>query len=591
MIGLLVIVPMLAGAAAALAMQGSKYTRYAAFFAAIISLVLAVMVALGGQQLQTFTWFGAFGYQFAISTATFAINKLFLLLVSAMVTLIFAYSIGYMDVPSEQGRFYFEMCIFAAAMALFTISANLVTMFVAWEMLGVMSYLLIGFRRRDRGTLGSARKSVTVLLMGDVLFVAAIAILFSAFHTLDIRALAAFGDSATMTLGLSLLLVAALTKSAVFPFHEWLADAMDAPTPVSALLHSSTMIKCGVFMVALLLPLYAAAGLLPAILAIGLASAAIAIMNALSEHNIKKILAYSTIEDVSLMLVALGLNLLFAMLVLFVVQTFYKALLFMDVGIMTRASDGDLDMYAIRGIRKNRLLFITTLIGVLSIAGLVPFGGFFGKVGIAGAAAADPYVYVGLMALEVFSSIYLFRFLIVPSRKPPVWENAPLGYKTVPRSMQAGVAIGALLVIGSGLSFFFLPGLLGIAGKTFSASSALIESAALAVGMGAAYFLYVKNHGLKAAPDSTRYRLLHNSFFVNLFYSGFASAVSSVGNAVEEFDSFIGRNVDVAGHGVVLFGRFIGRVDRGNLNVYAAAFALGIIIMLVFFGFGFFGVL
>jgi NADH-quinone oxidoreductase subunit L len=476
-------------------------------------------------------------------------------------------------------------------MMLFAISGDLLTMFIAWEFLGITSYLLIGFWHGRKTALYSARKSITTIVIGDLLFLIAIAVIFSSYHTLNIQSLISLNGSANLTFALCLLLVAALTKSAQFPFHEWLADAMDAPTPVSAFLHSSTMIKAGVFIVILLLPLYINANLLPVILVIGVISAVIAIMNALSEHNLKKILAYSTIEDIGLMFIALGLNAPFAAVVLFAVQTFYKALLFMDTGAIIKANKENMNIYETFNIRSNKLLFATMLIGVLSIIGVIPFSGFFGKVSLFGFASTNIYVYAGLIILQMLSSIYIFRFLIVPSRTSKTAKIPATNYKLVPKSMVVGISVGVFLALASGFLFFVLPKILGFSQPNLDTSTIVFESIAIAVGFGIAYLLYVKGFAPKASEDTVKYGLLHNSYFINVFYKGVASAFSVIAHGLEEFDSIVDRNIDLGGHGVVLFGNLVRKIENGNLNVYVVVFVLGIIALIVLFGLGLLGVL
>ena len=357
---------------------------------------------------------------------------------------------------------------------------------------------------------------------------------------------------------------------------------MEGPTPVSAFLHSSTMVKAGVFLIAILLPLYVKAGLLLPILAIGIITAIIAAMNALSEHHIKKILAYSTMEDLALMFVALGLNNIFAAMLLFVVQTFYKALLFMSAGSVIKAT-GEEDIYKTYnlGIRTSKLLYISTVIGVLSLAGAFPLGGFFGKFGI-DASASNIYIYIALVAIDFISSLYIFRWLYIPSRKNI--EASRLGYRTIPHSMTAPIAILAALVLLSGLVYFMLP-MHYTAMTKFSVGliDALIETAIVLAGLGSAYLLYSKGRAPHVDASSIEYKLLHNGFFINLFYIYFLKGIELLGEGFDSFNSYIDSVMDGGARSFVMLGNALKRIEDGSINTYAIAFAAGIIFLVIVF--------
>ena len=310
MLALLVLVPLLVAAFLALAFRKhGAAVKYTALAASLISLALIAYLYLnnGAGSTDIFQWFSVGGLAFNISITTLPLNMLLLLLVGIMTPLIFLYSIGFINTESQQARFYFEMCIFAAAMMLFAISASFITMFIAWEMLGITSYLLIGFWYWKEKPPAAARKAITIILTGDIMMLAAILTIGATLHSFEFSTLLALVSSPVVpvfAIVLILILFAAFTKSAQFPFHEWLPDAMEGPTPVSAFLHSSTMVKAGVFLIMVLYPIYAAAGLLPLILVFGLITTVLGVTNALAERHIKKILAYSTIGMNTSLLVA-----------------------------------------------------------------------------------------------------------------------------------------------------------------------------------------------------------------------------------------------------------------------------------------------
>ena len=580
MFALFAVLPILISSLLILAIRKNRAAKYISLGGSIISLVFAVAVFLGPASQYSVNWFSASNLVFHITIVTYALNKILLLLVAALTPLILTYSIGFMDVQKEQNRFYTEIGIFAAAMMLFAISGNLITMFIGWEALGITSYLLIGFWYNKQKPPLAARKSITTIIIGDIFFLMAIVIIISAYGTTNITSLISVAQNGhvLMPLYVSLIfiLVAVFTKSAQFPFHEWLPDAMEGPTPVSAFLHSSTMVKAGVFLVMVLLPLYAVANLEWILLFIGIASAAIAIMNALSEHHIKKILAYSTIEDLSLMLIALGLNNLLAALLLFVVQTFYKALLFMGAGYVMKANNGEEDIFKIYNIKKNRILFATIVIGVLSLAGVVPFGGFFAKVAL-DSSVANMYVYAALLAFDLLSSMYIFRWLLVPSGK----SDKNTQYKA-PRSMAIPMVILAAFTAISGISFFAL----GMnAAQSLNVLGMIVESGLVVSGFVIAYLLYVKGLFPNISLYSLKYRIMHNSFFLNIFYYKIAEFFEGLGEQFDLFDHSVNRLFNMCRGALLRSGNFVRKIENGNINVYAVIFVFGIVTLLAIFEF------
>ena len=211
-------------------------------------------------------------------------------------------------------------------------------------------------------------------------------------------------------------MLAAFTKSAQFPFHEWLPDAMEGPAPSSALFLSSTVAKSGVFMLIVLLPILERYNLLGLLVLFGSITALLGVSNALAENNIKRLLAYSTMENMGLVVIALGFNAFLAAMMLFVAQTFYTALLFMCACAVIRANNNEEDLYRLNGSPIRTLLFVAMLIGVVSVAGLFPLSGFFARSSIGAAASSNILVYLVLLLAGLASSLYIFKWMLVPMR-------------------------------------------------------------------------------------------------------------------------------------------------------------------------------
>ncbi|MCW6160157.1 MAG: NADH-quinone oxidoreductase subunit L [Candidatus Micrarchaeales archaeon] len=592
MFALIAILPLIIAAFLALLFRNNgSLVKYAAFAASVASLMLIIYLYLsisGWSSLQGFQWFSLGSISFNISIATAPINMFLLLLVGIMTPLIFLYSIGFMDTQSQQARFYFEMSIFAAAMMLFAISASLITMFIAWEMLGITSYLLIGFWYWKEKPPAAARKAITTILIGDMLMLAGILFIGVTYGTFEFSALFSAAPTPALDAALLLILLAAFTKSAQFPFHEWLPDAMEGPTPVSAFLHSSTMVKAGVFLIAVLFPLYVSAGLLPVILIFGLISAILGVSNALAERHIKKILAYSTIEDLGLMFVALGLGSLLGAMLLFFVQTFYKGLLFMGAGSLMRANDEREDIFTNYSSATNKLIFIPIVIGALSMAGVFPLSGVFGKSAIAGVAEdTNVLAYAVIVLLGLGSSIYIFRWLFIPMSKPFKNEKqVEVNYRTIPKTMIAAAIILAILVIAAPI-FNTYPSLLTLelsSGSPIPISEMAEVSVIALVGLAIAYRVYRQGHQLHvASANRPLYIAFYNSIIVNGFYMYLTKAVAIAADGLGYFDLKLDKLTYSASSAMLSVGSALRKIVNGQTNVYVAAFVIGIVLLLALF--------
>jgi NADH-quinone oxidoreductase subunit L len=589
MIELLVVFPLVAAAILSLLFRNSpRAVKYIALVAALATLALAALIFVSPNAPQSFQWFSLGNLAFNISTTAAPINLMLLMLVSVITPLIFLYSLGFMTVPTEQARFYFEMCVFAAAMILFAISANFITMFIAWEMLGLTSYMLIGFWYKKEHAPTAARKAITTILIGDILMLIGILLIGATYGTFEFSTILATPASPSLTIALVFILFAAFTKSAQFPFHEWLSDAMEGPTPVSAFLHSSTMVKAGVFLIAVLLPLYVSANLLPVILAIGLVSALIGVSNALTDRHIKKILAYSTIEDLGLMFVALGLGSLPAAIALFFVQTFYKALLFMSAGAIMKANDDKEDIYKIYGASLNRYLFAAMAIGVLSIAGIFPLSGFFGKAMVESAAMPNIIAYTLILIVELGTGLYIFRWMFVVSRKS--YEQSSmlkLNYGSIPKSMTAPMYMLAAAVIVASVAYLYLPGYTNGSSSGINIANiatGFVGMFASIIGIVIAYRVYAQGHRLHLASTSPNlFSAVHNSVVTNAFYSRVTRSFAYAGGLVGYNDFAFDKVTYGFAQALISTGNLIRRVENGQTNTYLLGFVIGMTVLLLAF--------
>lgn len=584
MLTILVILPIVAASFLALLTYGKeKYTGPVVLVGSLITSAMVVYDSLVSPgAVQQIAWFGISGYTIHITTQLLPLNIILSLLIAIITPLIMFYSMGYMEVKTERPRFYFEIGIFAAAMLLFAIAGNFITMFIAWEMLGVTSYLLIGFWYQKDNPPYAARKSISTILIGDFAMLAAMLSVWVSYHTFSFSRILALPTNPVLPIAMFLVLVATFTKSAQFPFHEWLADAMEGPTPVSAFLHSSTMVKAGVFLVLVLFPLFVKSGLSELILAIGIISALLGASNAISSHHIKKILAYSTIEDLGLMFVAIGLHAIIAAVLFFIVQAFYKALLFMSAGSIMRANGEEEDIYKTYGSYKRKLLYIPMLIGVLSIAGIFPLSGFFGKAAIDAAALSNTYVYIILAVIDFATSAYIFRWLFIHSRREPA--HVELSYSSIPKSMLYSGAITSVLVLAAAIAFFNVSGFLSYyayASKlSIGLAEAVIESAIVILGISASYYLF---HVKKPSGTVTTkaYYVLFNSVMVNAAYGYIAKAVMYFAEGINLIEEMLYGFFASGAYGIIAMSAGLRKIVTGDANDYLIAFVAGIILIIL----------
>ena len=344
-------------------------------------------------------------------------------LVALVAFLVQLYSLGYLadESPGGLGRYYLYQSLFAFAMLGLVFSPNFLQMFVFWELVGVCSYLLIGFYYQRPAAAAAAVKAFWVTRLGDVGFVLGIVLLWGATGLFAFDALfrtAAQGavEPGYLALCMFLIYLGAVGKSAQFPLHVWLPDAMEGPTPVSALIHAATMVTAGVYLVARAYPLFVAApGVLVLVAWVGAFTALLAATQALVQRDIKRVLAYSTVSQLGYMMAALGAGVPVAGFFHLLTHGFFKALLFLGAGAVIHAVATN-DLFEMgrlgRGMPQTALLFV---VGALALAGIPPLSGFFSKEAIlAGVWEAELVVPFAMLALTVFlTAFYMFRAIIL----------------------------------------------------------------------------------------------------------------------------------------------------------------------------------
>jgi NADH-quinone oxidoreductase subunit L len=336
------------------------------------------------------------------------------------------------------------------------------------------------------------------------------------------------------------------------------------------------MVKAGVFLAAVLLPFLLRFGMGPLMVVLGLASVVIASVNAMASTQIKRILAYSTIEDMGLMFIALGFGSIAAAAALFAFQTFYKGLVFMNAGEIMRANNGEEDIRKLAGPRKLSML-IPMIVAAASLAGIFPLGGFFGKLAVE--SAVNNYaVYAVLLAAELLSSMYIFRWLFTPLAGDK--SKAKADYR-MPPSMVAAIYILVVAILASSLFWIYYRSY--IPTVVIGYLGAVVYTAIVLVGLLLSYLLYYRRVLPNPKLRSALSRIFDFGLLVNSFYRLVTYAVAGLGHLIDVFDYNAYLVIKGSGSGLGRISAALGRSESGSINYYLAAFVIGAMIAIVAF--------
>lgn len=586
MIASIILVPLLAALVLVIAGK-NQYAKYIALFASLISLVL-VLFANGTSSI---SWFSIGKISFDISVSALAINKLLMFLVLTLSPAIFLYSFDFMDMRSEQKRYYIEMLSLETVVLVFAMSSSFVTLLIAWEFLSVVSYLLVGFWYDRERAAEAARKVVTIALISDLALLASVVLFANLFGTLDfvgvISGASTTGAGGALSVAVALLVVAVIAKSSQFPFHEWLPYAMEGPAPAAAFLSSMATPKAGIFAAIVLFPIFAAANYLPILLAVGLLTAVFATFNAAREQNVKKVIAYSSVQQLALMLMAIGSGAVLVAVYFFVVQSFYNALLLLISGIMTKITKKE-DLKEISGLRQNRLLYISALFGVLSVAGFIPFSGFFGSIGIGYAFSSNLIIYALISLVGMGTSFYIFRWILLCSRDADN-NREKVYYETQAKGTLLSLVFLAALTLFLSPLFFILPSLLktsnipngkGIA-LSWGIAAAAVEAVIAAVGAYISYRAYRGSSAGKKKKGRIFAEFAHSAAVFNEIYAYFTMFVYEFADGISYLDSHLNDFFDFLGISIVSFFGRIRKTAAGSFGLFMAIFIVGFLILFI----------
>ncbi|MDP8959403.1 MAG: NADH-quinone oxidoreductase subunit L [Actinomycetota bacterium] len=558
-----------------------------------------------------FAWIPALGARAELLWDPLA--ALMTLIVTGVGTLIHLYSIGYMHGDPRFGRYFTYLNLFATSMLVLVLAGNFAVLFLGWELVGLCSYLLISFWFTRPPAAAAGKKAFLVNRIGDFGFMVGIMLIFASFGTLSyvpvFEQAAAVLTAGTATAITLLLLAGATGKSAQLPLYVWLPDAMEGPTPVSALIHAATMVTAGVYMVARTAPLFALAPFSSAAVAtVGAVTALAAAGIALAQTDIKRLLAYSTISQLGYMFLAVGAAAYVAGVFHLMTHAFFKALLFLGAGSVMHAMAGEQRMHHMGGLRRALpVTFATVAVAWLAISGIPPLAGFWSKDEILAATFARGGWYLALWALALLTALltalYMTRWLVLIFLGRPRWEEGQIHpHESPPVMARPLVALAALSVVGglvntpfrTALDHFLEPsfGAVQVAhppeGVLLWVLSGLSVLAGVA-GIAIAWLIYSASPQARAGwlrRLGGPWRWLQHGYYVDELYGNLLVLPSKLAAAWSAFvldQRFIDGAVNGVGAAVRRMGAALRPVQSGFVRNYGLVLMAGVVGLMAWF--------
>jgi len=556
-----------------------------------------------------YPWIVAGDFETWINAHVDPLTGVMLLVVTGVGTLIHLYSVGYMHGDPGYARYFAYMNLFVFSMTMLVLAGNFVVLFVFWEAVGLCSYLLIGFWYTRPAASQAGKKAFIVNRVGDFGFLLGLMWLWTALGTLDYaEVFPRVGElSPAVATGIALLLfIGACGKSAQLPLHTWLPDAMEGPTPVSALIHAATMVTAGVYMVARSHALFERSGTALDVVAwVGTATALFAATVALLQPDIKRVLAYSTISQLGYMFAAVGIGAYTAGIFHLVTHAFFKALLFLGAGSVIHAMSGEQDLRKMGGLAPRMVTTTLTMtIGAAGLAGVPGLAGFFSKDEILHAAFAGHHraIWALLLFGAFLTAFYTFRLLFLAffngprmsrdvahhvHESPPVmtWPLIVLALLTV----AAGWAVGVPSDSGTRFSHFLLPVFPAVheagPGGTSAYMLLILSVVVVAAGVVLAWIMYITTPPRPAVigqPRTPIHALLLNAYYVDWLYD------RAVVRPLQALSVFLARVVDLGiidgvvnltGRAVIGWAATFRRLQTGYVVNYALTMLVGAVLV------------
>jgi NADH-quinone oxidoreductase subunit L len=614
LVSLLILLPL--GGSALLLALGRRLGEPAAGILGTLTVASGFVLALvaGGEFLAGtgaahaipwFDWLPALGVTAGLLWDP--LSALMAMVVTGVGALIHVYSLGYMRGDPRFGRFFAYMNLFVASMLILVLADGFALLFVGWELVGLCSYLLISFWFEKPAAAAAGKKAFVVNRVGDAGFLVALMLIFSTFGSLRYEEVFARASS-ELTTGAAtavtlLLLMGAVGKSAQLPLYVWLPDAMEGPTPVSALIHAATMVTAGVFMVArtgVLFELAPAAAAVVAVVGIGTALYAATI--AVAQHDIKRVLAYSTISQLGYMFAAVGAGAYVAGMFHLTTHAFFKALLFLGAGAVIHALSGEQDLRRMGGLwRRLPVTTATMVVAWLAISGIPPFSGFWSKDEILATVFERGGAWRVVWALGLLTALitafYMTRMLYLAFFGERRWAEDSHPHEA-PRVMTLPLAALALLALAGGvintpwrlgLEHFLEPAFPGVPiaapGSGFSQLVlAIISAEVAAAGIILAVVAY--RRGLRPAEDGPAWGLVRRGYgvdeaYARVFAAGGGTAARLAAGPVDQ------KGIDGLVNGVGVLVRAVGErlrpLQTGFVRNYGLSILVGAVALLAWF--------
>ncbi len=599
------------------------------FVCSIMLFVDLVGLPAEGRRLAAnyFEWIAVDKFKINAGFVVDQISSIMILIITGVGSLIHLFSIGYMHHDKGVTKYFAYLNLFVFNMLILVLGDSLLTMFVGWEGVGLCSYLLIGFWFNDSAKAAAGMKAFITNRIGDAAFIIGMFILFTTFGTLNMHELNMLAPTTleaswlgAVTLGTLMLFIGATGKSAQIPLYVWLPDAMAGPTPVSALIHAATMVTAGVYMIVRLNPIFVAApNTMMVIATIGAATAVLAATIGLTQFDIKKVLAYSTVSQLGYMFLAVGVGAFGAGMFHLMTHAFFKALMFLGSGSVIHAMHEEQDIRKMGGLKKYLpITHATFFLGWLAIIGMPPFAGFFSKDEILwnafSSSAGHPMLWVAGVVGAALTAFYMTRLMAltfwgssrvdkkVHPHESPLIMTIPLMVLALLSVVGGWVGIPHVIseYIGHVPNFWehwlepLIRQLPKVEGAAHEANEAL-EWGLMGVSVGvaslsalAAYIMYTKKEGASDKVAKTFgpvYDLVNNKYYVDEAY--FGGIINPIVAGSKNLWLYIDVNlIDKATYKISDLvrggGAFVKSLQNGNMQQYAMYFGLGVVIALSF---------
>src|SRR6478609_3597977 len=516
-----------------------------------------------------------------------SLSKTMLVLVSGVGALIHIYSLGYMRDDPGKSRYFASLSLFMFSMLGIVLANNFVMMFIFWELVGLCSYLLIGHWFERDSAADAAKKAFITNRIGDFGFMLGILMVWGAtgsvvFDDIIPQLWRVTSNPTFLTICVLLIFCGAVGKSAQFPLHVWLPDAMEGPTPISALIHAATMVAAGVYMLVRVGFLFQASSeALWVISWIGTITAVMAALIATQQNDIKRILAYSTLSQLGYMVMAVGLASNQAAMFHLFTHAFFKALLFLAAGSVIVMLHHEQNIWNMGGLRRRLpITFATFSAGALALIGCPPFSGFFSKDAILAIAYEHNLPIFAVALFTAFlTAFYVIRMLVIVFFGNPRTDSASEGRESPP-VMTMPLIVLAILATFGGFAFFARNFLTLPAEKEAGIFVPVLAITALILGVGLAVVLYRAN-----ATEPVKIELLRRKFYFDEFYGWLIYWTQEL---LARIAAFFDRWVIDAGavggssRGTWGIGALLRLIQVGNLQAYAFLFGLGIVALIYF---------